>query len=241
MLTLTLSHSHKQWEMIKKDCAQAQVTLPMYQLLPPLHTIAVGLGVGSSVRDMLRAYTTYFITVVAVSDILGTGRGSDPVEHTTIQRGICIYIIVYSCTHWFSMCADAAEAPNNVRATVEGSTVISVQWGNIPTCRLVNGLIVEYRVEYTANGRTQSTEEATDDPRSGAETTLTGLTPFTTYSIRVAGVNEEGDIGVYSDPSPNRLRKIVSVYSLLYIPLMPVIPTQLLVQWSSHHFPLSSK
>ena len=29
---------------------------------------------------------------------------------------------------------------------------------------------------------------------------LTGLTPFTIYSIRVAAVNEEGDIGVYSDP-----------------------------------------
>ena len=65
---------------------------------------------------------------------------------------------------------------------------------------VVNGLIVRYRVEYTANSRTQSTEEATDDPRSGAQTTLTGLTPFTNYSIRVAGVNEEGDIGVYSDP-----------------------------------------
>ena len=55
-------------------------------------TIAVGLDVESDVRDMLRAYTTYFITVVAVSEVLGTGRVSDPVEHTTIQRGIYMYV-----------------------------------------------------------------------------------------------------------------------------------------------------
>ena len=54
-------------------------------------TIAVGLDVGDDVTDMLRAYTTYFITVVAVSEVLGTGRVSERVEHTTIQRGIYIH------------------------------------------------------------------------------------------------------------------------------------------------------
>ena len=48
-------------------------------------TIAVGLDVGSDVRDMLRAYTTYSITVVAVSDILGTSDDSSETEHTTVQ------------------------------------------------------------------------------------------------------------------------------------------------------------
>ena len=50
-------------------------------------TIAVGLDVESA-TDMLRAYTAYFITVVSVSEVLGTGTGSERVEHTTIQRGI---------------------------------------------------------------------------------------------------------------------------------------------------------
>lgn len=33
----------------------------------------------------------------------------------------------------------------------------------------------------------------------GGQTSLTGLTPFTTYSIQVAAVNELGHVGVYSD------------------------------------------
>ena len=61
---------------------------------------------------------------------------------------------------------------------------------------------MKYRVQYTAqpDGMTQSKDQtAAGDYRSGAETSLTGLTPFTNYSIRVAAVNEEGDIGIYSD------------------------------------------
>ena len=47
-------------------------------------TIAVGLDVVLA-TDMLRAYNTYFITVASVSEVLGTGRASGRVEHTTIQ------------------------------------------------------------------------------------------------------------------------------------------------------------
>ena len=102
-----------------------------------------------------------------------------------------------------SLCTDATVAPSNVRATAESSTVISVQWDGLTPCRLVNGLIVQYRVQYTArsDGMTQSIDQtAAGDYRSGAETSLTGLTPFTTYSIRVAAVNEEGDVGLFSMP-----------------------------------------
>ena len=35
---------------------------------------------------------------------------------------------------------------------------------------------------------------------SGGETDLTGLTPSTNYSIAVAAVNEQGTVGLYSDP-----------------------------------------
>ena len=34
----------------------------------------------------------------------------------------------------------------------------------------------------------------------GQQVTLNGLNPFTTYSIQVAAVNEEGDVGVFSEP-----------------------------------------
>ena len=46
----------------------------------------------------------------------------------------------------------------------------------------------------------QSKDEAGDWDVMDAMTSLTGLTPSTSYSIQVAAVNEEGDVGLYSDP-----------------------------------------
>ena len=44
----------------------------------------------------------------------------------------------------------------------------------------------------------QSVDES-GDWDNGGETSLTGLTPFTSYSIQVAAVNVQGDVGPYSD------------------------------------------
>ena len=44
------------------------------------------------------------------------------------------------------------------------------------------------------------TKEVTGNWSSGGETDLTGLTPSTNYTIAVAAVNEEGTVGLYSDP-----------------------------------------
>ena len=97
---------------------------------------------------------------------------------------------------------DATIAPRNVVATVVSSTVIFVQWDGLDPCRHVNGLIVLYRVKYTEldSGVVQSKDEAGEWNVTNAETSLIGLTPFTNYSIQVAAVNEEGDVGLYSDP-----------------------------------------
>ena len=46
----------------------------------------------------------------------------------------------------------------------------------------------------------ESTKEVSGNWSSGGETALTGLTPSTNYSISVAGVNQHGDVGVYSQP-----------------------------------------
>ena len=105
------------------------------------------------------------------------------------------------------------EAPGNVRAEAVSSTEISVQWDGLSTCRLVNGLIVSYRVQFTVNDNITSEDQVNDttdtrdrelrdgeDWRSGGDILLTGLTPLTNYSIAVAAVNENGDIGPYSDP-----------------------------------------
>ena len=91
-------------------------------------------------------------------------------------------------------------APHNVRATVVSSTVISVQWDGLSPCSQVNGLIVEYRVQYTAesSGVVQSIDQTGEWNVTGAEASLTGLTPYTNYSIQVAAVNEDGDVGHYT-------------------------------------------
>ena len=86
--------------------------------------VSVGQDVGPNVTAMLRAYTTYFITVVAESDELGTSGGCDHIILTTPQTSMY----------------------------------------NKPT-----------------------------------KITVTGLTTYTTYSIQVAVVNMQGDVGPYGD------------------------------------------
>ena len=51
----------------------------------PTASIAVGEDVGSDETSMLRAYTTYSVTVVAFSDVWGRTVGSETVTFTTIQ------------------------------------------------------------------------------------------------------------------------------------------------------------
>ena len=89
------------------------------------------------------------------------------------------------------------------------STVISVQWDGLDPCRHVNGLIVLYRVQYTevASGVVQSKDVAGVWNVTNAETSLTGLTPSTSYSIQVAAVNEDDDVGLYSHPLTRQTSK----------------------------------
>ena len=101
----------------------------------------------------------------------------------------------------YTISIDATVAPRSVTATVVSSTVITVQWDGLDPCRHANGLIVLYRVQYTevASGVVQSKDVAGEWNVMNAETSLTGLTPFTSYSIQVAAVNEEDNVGLYSD------------------------------------------
>ena len=56
---------------------------------------------------------------------------------------------------------------------------------------------MQYRAQ---SGGMVESKEVTGNWSSGAEIELTGLTPSTDYSIEVAAVNEEEDVGVYSHP-----------------------------------------
>ena len=111
---------------------------------------------------------------------------------------MCLFITIISlCT-----CKGAGEAPGNVKAETVSSTEISVQWSGLSDCRLVNGRITSYRVQFTATDRTETRDQELrdgEDWRSGGEMLLTQLTPITTYSIAVAAVNENGDVGLFSD------------------------------------------
>ena len=91
-------------------------------------------------------------------------------------------------------------APRNIRVSNVSLTVIWVHWDGLSPCTLVNGLSVKFRVQFTAEstGAVQSADE-TGEWNVTRATLLTGLTPFTNYSIQVAAVNEQGTLGLYSD------------------------------------------
>ena len=80
-------------------------------------------------------------------------------------------------------------APTNVRRTGVTSTSITVRWGKVP-CIERNGDITGYIVRY--GSETQSVSGG-----SVTETTISNLTPSTTYNIEVAAVND-ADTGDYS-------------------------------------------
>ena len=117
------------------------------------------------------------------------------------------------------LCSGAGEAPGNVVAEPEGPTEISVQWRGLSTCRLVNGAIAKYRVQYRVTGWNESRQEdveADGDWREGGSVVLTELTPLTSYSISVAAVNENGDVGVFSEPVTVNYCKNIKLHFLLF-------------------------
>ena len=81
-------------------------------------------------------------------------------------------------------------APTNVRMTGITSTSITVKWGKVP-CIERNGDITGYIVQY--GSQTQSVSGG-----SVTETTISNLTPSTTYNIQVAAVND-ADTGPFSN------------------------------------------
>ena len=74
---------------------------------------------------------------------------------------------------------------------MENSTAISVQWGPVVACADQNGPITGYSVRYG----TETMSVAGNS--SGGMTTISDLTPSTTYSIQVAAENYDL-IGQYS-------------------------------------------
>ena len=100
--------------------------------------------------------------------------------------------------------------PSSVSATGQSSTSITVQWGSVP-CIHQNGVITGYSVLYGVMG-SGNTMTLPVDGAATTQTTITGLTPSTTYSISVAGVNDQL-IGTYSSVV-NELTEGVCIHCL---------------------------
>ena len=94
--------------------------------------------------------------------------------------------------------AGAAAPPSDVVVSVQSSKSILVQWGPIENCRDRNGNIVGYHVRYQASDGSVETEVVSGVVSAGGQVLLEGLTPFTDYSIQVAAVNNQSDVGVFS-------------------------------------------
>ncbi|CAI8021983.1 Protein sidekick-2 [Geodia barretti] len=99
-----------------------------------------------------------------------------------------------------------SELSVNVTAEAVSSTVISVQWDHLRACSPVSHLSVKFSVKYTAvfSAVSEVINQTGELIVTSTEAMLTGLTPYTNYSITVAVVNEMGNVGPYSYPTTNR-------------------------------------
>ena len=85
-------------------------------------------------------------------------------------------------------------APGVITGTLVESKSLSVEWGTV-LCQHQGGRpITGYRLRYS-NG----TSIVNTTGEGSRQHVLTGLTPFTSYSVQVAAVND-GGTGPYSDP-----------------------------------------
>ena len=89
---------------------------------------------------------------------------------------------------------DPDSAPQNLTKTSAESRSISLMWGKVP-CKHQRGPITGYRLRYS-NGTSIANYTSGEGSRHHV---LTGLTPFTNYSVQVAAVND-GGTGPYSTP-----------------------------------------
>ena len=98
----------------------------------------------------------------------------------------------YACMNVFSPAPTGA--PEGLISTTEGkSTSQILVWGTV-NCTHQRGPITGYRLRYS-NG-TSIVNTTNEESRQHV---LTGLTPFTNYSVQVAAVND-GGTGPYSTP-----------------------------------------
>ena len=109
-------------------------------------------------------------------------------------------------------------SPRNVTVGVESPTVLTVQWDSLRVdCSEVNGVIVEYKVQYVAQNSdvVHTKDQAAQQNVTRPKMSLTGLSPNTNYTIQVAAVNVEGDVGLLS--APLNIQTAQGMYNIRHI------------------------
>ena len=136
----------------------------------------------------------------------------------------------------------------NFRATAQSSSSISVQWNGLTPCKYVNGLIVEFRVQYRAlpSGPVLTLSHSVQPEmwNMPVEVSLTGLTPFTNYSIQAVPVNIKSQVGSYSGPVVTQTQEdseTIALYIVYYIIqhmafCLPPVPGPVVITSSSPSF-----
>ena len=87
-------------------------------------------------------------------------------------------------------------APGGLNITSVESRSLNAVWGTVP-CSHQGGPITGYRLRSSKNDGTTIVSTTGEGNRQHV---LTGLTPFTSYSVQLAAVND-GGTGPYSDPA----------------------------------------
>ena len=91
----------------------------------------------------------------------------------------------------------APSAAPEVLQSNMSSTSVLIWWGNI-SCTELNSDLLGYTIHYNSDG--EGDDWNTIDVTGSTNTyNITGLTPYTNYSIQVAAMNMLGDLGPYSD------------------------------------------
>ena len=79
--------------------------------------------------------------------------------------------------------------------------VISVQWDIVSPCSSANNdKDIMFTIKYTSGNKMKSLYQNGESHMTRAKVSLTGLTPYTNYSIQVAVVDEQGEVEANTDP-----------------------------------------
>ena len=104
-----------------------------------------------------------------------------------------IYMAIPNCVYVNDSSPAPTGAPVGLTSTSVESRSLSVVWGTVP-CPHQGGPITGYRLHYSSGSDSYTVNITGEEIR---QYKLTGLTPFTNYSLQVAAVNDRGT-GPYS-------------------------------------------